>query len=359
MDNNASVIFEKIIPFILTHYPSVAVVILNWNGRKYLEQFLPSLLDTTYPNVHFVVADNGSTDDSLDFLTKNYPTVTQLHNPTNEGFANGYNIALRHLNASYYILLNSDVEVTPGWIDPVIELMENNPKIGACQPKILSWHNKTSFEYAGAAGGWIDAYGYLFCRGRIFEVCEEDTGQYNDPAPVFWASGCAFFVRSEIFHQLHGFDAYLFAHQEEVDLCWRMQLSGYQIYVCPSSVVYHVGGGSLPKGNPRKIYFNYRNSLIMLYRNYPLSQRLWKIPLRLVLDGISGFQQMIKGDTGYLGIVLKAHFGFYRWLFSAKDKNYFPADYKILRHGIFRGSIVWEYFVKKKKLFTEIIDQKS
>ncbi len=343
----------------MINYPSVAVVILNWNGRKYLERFLPFLMDTTYPNLQFIVADNGSTDDSLAFLTENYPAIIQLHNAVNEGFANGYNLALQQVNAAYYVLLNSDVEVTPGWIDPVIKLMENNPGIGACQPKILSWNHKNLFEYAGGAGGWIDAFGYLFCRGRIFDICEQDSGQYEDMAPVFWASGCAFFVRSEIFHQLHGFDPYLFAHQEEIDLCWRMQLSGYQIYVCPLSVVYHVGGGSLPQGNPRKIYFNYRNSLIILFRNYPLSERIWKIPLRLVLDGISGFQQMMNGDFGYLGTVLKAHFGFYRWLLLKKDKKYFPANRKIHLQGIYRGSIVWQYFIKKKKRFTEIIVQKS
>lgn len=350
---------KKIIRFILVNYPSVAIVILNWNGRKFLEQFLPSLIRTTYPGAQFIVADNGSTDDSLDFLTQNYPAVIQLCNSVNEGFARGYNTALRQVNASYYVLLNSDVEVTPGWIEPIIELMESNAGIGACQPKVLSWHDKTLFEYAGASGGWIDACGYAFCRGRVFDTCEKDTGQYNDAAPIFWASGCAFFVRAELYHRLHGFDELFFAHQEEIDLCWRMQLAGYDIYVCPSSVVYHVGGGSLPKGNPRKVYLNYRNSLIMLTRNYTAGEKLWKIPLRLVLDGISALQQLLKGDAAYMLMVLKAHFAFYGWLLSPRDKKYVPAKRHAALQGVYRGSIVWQYFIKKKKRFAEIIGRKA
>ncbi|HRQ51077.1 MAG TPA: glycosyltransferase family 2 protein [Agriterribacter sp.] len=343
----------------MTYAPTVAVVILNWNGRKYLEQFLPSLMATTYPAVQFIVADNGSTDDSLDFLSRHYPGVIQLHSTVNEGFAKGYNTALQQVEASYYVLLNSDVEVTPGWIEPVIELMEGNADIGACQPKILSWHNRTMFEYAGGAGGWMDAYGYAFCRGRVFDVCEKDTGQYDDVVPVFWASGCALFVRPEVFHGLHGFDPLFFAHQEEIDLCWRMQLAGRQVYVCPLSVVYHVGGGSLPKGDPRKVYFNYRNSLMMLCRNYPFTEKLWKIPLRLVLDGISAVQQVFKGNTGFAVTVLKAHFAFYKWALFNKEKKYFPVKRVAAPQGIYKGSVVWQYFVKKKLRFTEIVERKG
>ncbi len=343
----------------MTYYPTVAVVILNWNGRKYLEQFLPSLMLTTYPAVQFIVADNGSTDDSLAFLSRHYPGIIQLRSAVNEGFAKGYNTALKQVEASYYVLLNSDVEVTPGWIEPVIELMEGNAGIGACQPKVLSWHDKTMFEYAGGAGGWIDACGYAFCRGRIFDVCEKDTGQYDDIAPVFWASGCALFIRPEVYHGLNGFDALFFAHQEEIDLCWRMQLAGYHVYVCPHSVVYHVGGGSLPKGNLRKVYLNYRNSLIMLFRNYAFAEKVWKIPLRLVLDGISAVQQVFKGDMGYAATVLKAHFAFYKWLLSAKEKKYFPVKRVAYPYGVYKGSIVWQYFVKKKRRFTEIIEPKG
>ncbi|HEX5024786.1 MAG TPA: glycosyltransferase family 2 protein [Agriterribacter sp.] len=343
----------------MTHYPSVAVVILNWNGKKYLEQFLPSLLLSTYPGVQFVVADNGSTDDSIDFLARHYPQITLLNNWVNEGFAKGYNTALKQVQASYYVLLNSDVEVTPGWIEPVIQLLESNSAIAACQPKVLSWHDKTRFEYAGAAGGWMDAFGYAFCRGRVFDVCEADKGQYDEAAPVFWASGCALFVREKAFHSLSGFDELFFAHQEEIDLCWRMQLAGWLVYACPQSVVYHVGGGSLPKGNAFKTYLNYRNSLIMLFKNYGLWEKIWKIPFRLVLDGISAVQQMLKGDFGYGGTVLKAHFAFYKWLVSPKEKKYFPARPIARTQGVYKGSVVWQHFIKKKRFFEEIVQKKA
>lgn len=339
----------------MKHFPTVAVVILNWNGRSYLEQFLPSLLQSSYPELQIIVADNGSTDDSVVFLQQHYPQVLQIINERNEGFAKGYNRALQQVEADYYVLLNSDVEVTPGWIAPVIELMEAHTAIGACQPKVLSWHNKELFEYAGGAGGWIDAFGYAFCRGRVFDECERDHGQYDDAAPVFWASGCALFIRGKLFHNLHGFDELFFAHQEEIDLCWRMQLSGHLVYVCPSSVVYHVGGGSLPKGNPRKVYLNYRNSLIMLYKNYTGKEKRWKIPFRLVLDGISAIQQLFKGNGHFTITIIKAHISFYRWLLSAKEKIYFPEKRIATPFGIYNGSIVWQYFVKKKRYFTEII----
>lgn len=314
---------------------------------------------TTYPNVQMIVADNGSSDDSLNFLDSNYPQVVQLRSATNEGFATGYNRALQQVNATYYVLLNSDVEVTPGWIEPVVELMESNTVIGACQPKVLSWHDKRIFEYAGGSGGWIDVYGYAFCRGRIFDVCEKDEGQYDDTTPVFWASGCALFVRAEVFHGLHGFDTLFFAHQEEIDLCWRMQLAGYLVYVCPLSVVYHVGGGSLPKSSPRKVYLNYRNSLIMLFKNYDSTEKIWKIPFRLVLDGLSAVQQLFQGNVQFAITIFKAHIAFYGWLIGAKEKKYFPQKRVAAPRGIYQRSVVWQYFVKKKRYFTEIIDGKG
>lgn len=351
-------LFLKNNSFVLIHYPSVAVVILNWNGRKYLEQFLPSVMLSGYPGIKIIVADNGSTDDSIDFLNLHYPSVLQLRSTVNEGFAKGYNTALKKVEASYYILLNSDVEVTPGWIEPVIELMESDTNIAACQPKVLSYSNKTLFEYAGGAGGWIDSFGYPFCRGRVFEHCETDTGQYNDPRPVFWASGCALFVKAAVYHEMNGLDELFFAHQEEIDLCWRMQLSGYQVYVCPQSVVYHVGGGSLPKGNSRKTYLNYRNSLIMLAKNYAVAESLWKIPFRLLLDGVSTLPPLLRGDVLYVWTVLKAHFAFYRWLLRIKDKKYFPLKRGGQVNGVYNGSIVWQHFIKKKQRFTEIIGRK-
>lgn len=344
--------------FVLTNFPTVAVVILNWNGKKFLEKFLPFVMASSYPNVKVVVADNASTDDSMEFLTAHYPAVLQIQNTRNEGFAKGYNTALKQVEAPYYVLLNSDVEVTPGWIEPIIELMERDINIAACQPKILSWHDKKMFEYAGGAGGWIDVFGYAFCRGRVFNVFEEDRGQYNDTTPVFWATGCALFVRSAVYHKMNGLDEHFFAHQEEIDLCWRMQLSGYSIFACPQSIVYHVGGGSLPQGNPRKIFLNYRNSLIMLAKNYSVAEKLWKLPFRLVLDGISVLPPLLKGDIQYLWSVLKAHFSFYRWLLIKKDHRFFPSKRSNQPAGVYKGSIVWQFFIKKKWHFEEIVDSK-
>ena len=236
----------------MTSQPKVAVVILNWNGRKYLEQFLPSVSDTTYSNYEIIIADNGSADDSISFIERNYAGIKIIRLAKNYGFSRGYNEALKDIRADYYMLLNSDVEVKPGWLDPMVELMESDRNFAACQPKVLSFRNKMLFEYAGAGGGWIDRFGYPFARGRVFDVCEEDHGQYDDASLIFWVSGAAMFIRSSVFHQVNGFDEYFFAHQEEIDLCWRMQLAGYRIYSCPASVVYHVGGGTLPKGNSRK-----------------------------------------------------------------------------------------------------------
>jgi GT2 family glycosyltransferase len=337
--------------------PSVAVVILNWNGKNYLDRFLPFLCASTYPNLKIVVADNASTDDSILFLQKEYPEVIIIQNLTNEGFAKGYNSALKHVDANYYVLLNSDVEVTPGFIEPIIELMEKESSIGACQPKILNWNKRTHFEYAGAAGGWIDSLGYPFCKGRFFENLEEDKGQYDKNETVFWASGAALFIRSKLFHQLGGFDEYFFAHMEEIDLCWRMQLSGFKVYVCPSSVVYHVGGGTLPKGNQRKVFLNFRNNLIMLYKNLPFYQLIWKLPLRFLLDAISAWKNIFAGQLPYFKAVVQAHFAFINWvIFHKKEKKgKSPTTNKLF--GWYKGSIVWDHFIAGKKTFKEIIPQ--
>ena len=338
--------------------PSVAVVILNWNGKNYLHRFLPFLCASTYTNLQIVVADNDSTDDSISFLQKEYPEVTIIKNKTNEGFAQGYNTALKQVEATYYVLLNSDVEVTQGFIEPIIELMEKDAKIGACQPKILDWNNKTHFEYAGASGGWIDSLGYPFCRGRFFENLEEDKGQYNNPELIFWASGASLFVRSNIFHQLGGFDEYFFAHMEEIDLCWRIQLAGYKVFICPNSIVYHVGGGTLPKGNQRKVYLNFRNNLIMLYKNLPLGQLVWKLPLRFILDGISAWKNVFSGQLPYFKAVVQAHFAFIYWIFNHKKQKTNKSHSKIKLSGWYKGSIVWDHFIMGKKSFKEIIHQK-
>ena len=338
--------------------PSVAIVILNWNGKHYLEQFLPSVLQTNYPNCRIVVADNASTDDSISFLQQHYSQIEIIVLPQNFGFAKGYNEALKQVNADYYVLLNSDVEVTPDWLKPIINLLENNEEIAACQPKILAYKNKNVFEYAGAAGGWLDAFGYPFARGRIFDICEEDNGQYNDVSEVFWASGAALIVRSDIYHQVEGFDEYFFAHQEEIDLCWRIKLLGKKIYCCPQSVVYHVGGGTLPRGNSKKTFLNFRNNLIMLAKNLTSAEKAWKIPYRFLLDNISAVKGVFGGDVGYFLAIQEAHLAFIRWAFLAKRKHYKKVHTSAL-FGLFQGNVVWEHFGKKKKTFGAIVKRKE
>lgn len=339
--------------------PSVSIVILNWNGKAFLEKFLPFVLQSSYANKTVVVADNASTDDSVNFVQNRFADVKLWVNSANDGFAGGYNKALQQINSKYCVLLNSDVEVTEHWIEPVIALMEADEKIAACQPKILSYHQKNTFEYAGASGGWIDAMGYPFSRGRIFDVCETDKGQYNSAIPCFWATGTAMFVRTEIFKQLGGFDEYFFAHQEEIDLCWRMQLAGYKVFVEPASAVYHIGGGTLPKHNSRKVFLNYRNNLVMLYKNLPVFERAWKIPIRLVLDGISGLRELLKGDSGYFMAVIKAHWQFYGWVFSKNNKKNSSAKKLKNLQGVFKGLIIWQFFIKKKNSFAEIVGNNS
>ncbi|WKN44044.1 glycosyltransferase family 2 protein [Tunicatimonas pelagia] len=260
-----------------------AVVILNYNGVHFLEQFLPSVV--SYSSGHrIIVADNASTDSSLDFLRENYPSVEVFAFSENYGFAEGYNQALNRIENTYSILLNSDAEVTPHWIDPVLKLMDQDSSIAACQPKVRAYHRKNYFEHAGAAGGYIDTLGYPFCRGRILDTTEEDCGQYDSVAPIFWATGACFFVRTEVYKSLGGFDSNFFAHMEEIDLCWRMHRAGYQLYCQPASVVYHVGGGTMSANNPRKTYLNFRNSTAMLYKNESVVRLLWKLPAKLGLD---------------------------------------------------------------------------
>lgn len=338
--------------------PSVAVVILNWNGKKFLEKFLPSVMNATYSNFKVIVADNASDDDSISFLQHHYPAVGIINNPTNEGFAKGYNTALEKVEADYYVLLNSDVEVTPGWIDPVIELMESDKKISACQPKLLSFNNKSEFEYAGASGGWIDSFGYPFTRGRVFDDCEKDLGQYDDAVPCFWATGAAMFVRADIYHEMKGLDEYFFAHQEEIDLCWRMQLFGYKIYVQPKSVVYHVGGGTLPKGNSRKVFLNFRNNLIMLAKNLPFWKACRNIILRFGLDAMAAWKGLLAGEFQYFMAIAKSHMAFMYWLFFIKRTTPKPKTPSCNFSGWYRGMLIWDYFFKNKKTFKEIIGAK-
>ena len=349
--------FSSNIDFILSISPKVAIVILNWNGKKYLEQFLPAVVDSGYSNSEIIVADNGSSDDSVSWLRENHPSVRLIGFATNLGFARGYNEALRQVESDYYILLNSDVEVTPGWIMPMVELLEANKQIAACQPKILSYNNRSYFEYAGAAGGWIDKYGYPFAKGRVFDICEQDQGQYDEASPIFWASGAALFIRSSVFHFVDGFDEYFFAHQEEIDLCWRIQLAGHLIYSCPASVVYHVGGGTLPRGNSLKTFLNFRNNRIMLSKNLPLSKRLWIMPARNFLDAVSAWKGLIKGDGGYFLAIVRAQMAFVKWWLFHRGKSKFPNTREGKLRGYLERNIAWQHFVRKKKYFTEILSK--
>lgn len=339
--------------------PLVSIVILNWNGRKFLEQFLPSVTSSTYENYKVVVADNASTDDSVPFLRSYYPLVEVLELEKNFGFAMGYNEALKGMEGDYYVLLNSDVEVPPGWIEPVIRLMEADKTIGACQPKLLQYHNRSCFEYSGAAGGWIDYLGYPFARGRVFDVNEDDTGQYDTTEAVFWASGAALFVRADLYHSLGGLDPYFFAHQEEIDFCWRLQRAGYKVYCCAESVIYHVGGGTLPKGNSRKVYLNFRNNLVMMAKNMRVGEALWKLPFRFVLDFVSAVKSLFSGEGRYFTAVLRAHISFLGWLFSGEKMRVRLPRSGYQRLGYHEKSVVWAYFVQGKKYFREIVGVKK
>ena len=341
-----------------TQMPLVAVVILNWNGKKYLEQFLPALLASGYSNKKIIVADNASTDDSINFLQQHFPSVEIIRYATNEGFAKGYNSALKKVKSDYYVLLNSDVEVTPNWIEPVITLMESDASIAACQPKIRAYHNRQQFEYAGASGGWLDEFGYPFSRGRIFDILEEDTGQYDDAQTCFWASGAALFIKAKCYHEAGGLDEYFFAHQEEIDLCWRLQLAGYKIYVEPKSVVYHIGGGTLPKENNLKVFLNFRNNLIMLAKNLTLPEAVWKIPVRMALDAVAAWKGLLGGSGGYFVAISKAHVYFMVWLLLYKKRSVFPAIKQGRLYGFYKGSAVWQHFVKRKTTFSEIVIDK-
>ena len=318
------------------------------------------MLATTYPNHRIVVADNASTDGSVDMVRSEFPQIELILLERNYGFARGYNEALKKLTSDYYMLLNSDVEVTGGWLEPMIGLLEKDEHYAACQPKILAFHHRTMFEYAGAAGGWIDLYGYPFARGRVFDICEEDKGQYNDAEEIFWASGAAMLIRSKAYHQLHGFDDYFFAHQEEIDLCWRLHRHGYRIFCCPQSIVYHVGGGTLPRGNSRKTFLNFRNNQIMLAKNLSWNEKWWKIPFRFFLDQVSAVKGLLSGEAGYFIAIFKAHLAFFDWvLFYKKKKDHAERTKPAQFPGVFHGNIAWQHFVKQKKYFSEILGKAS
>lgn len=330
----------------------VAVVILNYNGRKFLEQFLPNLIANCDPAIsEVIVADNASTDDSVTFMREHFPSIRLIINGSNGGFATGYNLALRQVEAEYYVLLNSDIEVAPHWIEPVVELMDSDPKIAACQPKILSYYHREQFEYAGACGGFIDKYGYPFCRGRVFQTLENDEGQYDTPMEVFWASGACMFVRAGLYHQMGGLDDSFFAHMEEIDLCWRLKNAGFKVFCCPQSKVYHIGGGTLPKNSPRKTYLNFRNNLSLLFKNLPEGHVAPVIAYRIVLDWVAAAKFLCEGCLADSRMVFKAHFDFYRRIKLLKESR------KTARHKkvscTYQRNIVFENVLRGKKKFTD------
>jgi len=335
----------------------VAIVILNWNGAKLLQQFLPSVIAFSKgENVRIVVADNGSTDNSLQILQQEFPQIEILDLKQNYGFALGYNEALKQIDSDYYVILNSDVEVTESWLNEPVRLMDTNPEIAAIQPKILSYHQKTHFEYAGAAGGYIDRFGYPFCRGRIFNEIEEDRGQYDDQADIFWATGACIIVRAKLFHELGGFDADFWAHMEEIDLCWRLKNRGYRIVYTPASKVYHVGGGSLPYESPRKLYLNFRNNLWLLYKNLPADQLFYIIFLRMALDGVAAVKLLAEFNFNGIRSVLKAHYHFYCSLPKLHQKRKLARKAGYLKPPAKRlpRSIVFQFYIRKRKRFSEI-----
>lgn len=328
----------------------IAIVILNWNGRSLLEQFLPSVLQYSQ-EAKIYVADNASTDDSVNYVHTSYPEVTVIQNKVNGGYAKGYNDALPKIDADIYCLLNSDVEVSEGWLTPVINAFKASEKVAAVQPKILDYKKKNYFEYAGAAGGFIDQFGYPYCRGRIFDTLEEDQGQYDDELEIFWASGACLFIRQNIFEEMEGLDEDFFAHQEEIDLCWRIQNSGYQIKYVGQSKVFHLGGATLDIMNPRKTFLNFRNNLLMILKNTSGIYGWFIIFARLLLDGIAALKFVFEGKTSHCLAILKAHFSFYKKLptFVKKRKK---SGVKKKYYTI--SSVVWQYYFLNKKLFNHL-----
>lgn len=329
-----------------------AVVILNWNGRKFLEKFLPGVVAASSGVAGIIIADNNSSDDSLDYLEQHHPGIRTIRLEKNHGFAGGYNLALKQVDAEFYILLNSDIEVTAGWIEPVIRLMETDPAIAACQPKIRSYKEPEKFEYAGAAGGFIDKFGYPFCSGRLFQSLEKDEGQYDRVREVFWATGACMFVRADVFHRLGGFDDDFFAHMEEIDFCWRAKNQGFKVMYCPDSTIFHIGGGTLPKHNSRKTYLNIRNNITMLYKNLEEERLLKILAARILLDYVAAVKFLFDGGFKDMAAVIKAHFYFWRHLPLLRKKREKIPHLKVSQ--IYWGNIVMDHYLGRKKSFLQL-----
>lgn len=332
---------------------NVAIVILNWNGKDWLEKFLPDVVNLS-ADARIIVADNASSDNSVEFVQSNFPTVEIVINEENGGFAKGYNDALKRIDAELYLLLNSDILVTENWLEPLVRAMKD-PTVAGCQPKVLSYHRQDEFEHAGAAGGYIDRNYFTFCRGRIFEFAEKDHGQYNGTTEVFWATGACMLIRAELFHKAGGFDEDFFAHMEEIDLCWRLKKMNHCFLVVPESKVYHVGGGTLAYNSPKKVYLNFRNNLTMIYKNHD-GWLLPKLFYRKTLDGIAAVRFLLGGEFKNFAAVFNAHMWNYAHLRSnlKKRKQVKAMSTRFNAKGLYNGSILWAYFFKRIRTFSEL-----
>jgi GT2 family glycosyltransferase len=334
----------------------VAVVILNFNGRNFLQQFLPAVIIHS-ASAKIIVADNGSTDDSVSLLEKEFPEVEVIKIENNLGFSGGYNYALKKVDAEYFVLLNSDVEVTANWLAPTINLFKRDSSIVAAQPKILSYHQKDAFEYAGAGGGFIDLLGYPFCRGRIFDHLEKDTGQYDDTRQVFWATGACLFIRSDMYNGANGLDEDFFAHMEEIDLCWRLNRAGHSIYYVGESIVYHVGAGTLARSSPRKTFLNFRNGISLLVLHLPARELVWKLPVRILLDLAAAFKFLLQGSLADFGAVIKAT-GSSLWQLRYNLIKRNKLSKQVPRFNVskqYKRLLVADYYLLGKKTFRDLI----
>ena len=337
----------------------LAIVILNWNGKQMLQTYLPKVLACSRDEAVVYVADNASTDESLAMLNEKFPEVRQIVLDKNWGFADGYNKALARVDAEYYVLLNSDVEVTPGWLKPLVSFMDAHPEVGACQPKLLSVADKSKFEYAGACGGFLDRYGYPYCRGRVFDTVEQDNGQYDDIHEVLWTTGACMMVRSKDYWAVNGLDGRFFAHNEEIDMCWRMRMMGLQLFCIPQSKVYHVGGGTLPKGNPMKTYLNFRNNLTMLYKNLPEKELRYVMRVRWFLDYVAAWQTLILNrNVGDFKAIYRARHDFMKWRTEfrpeRKEHQIDRVEPRVPRTLRTSFCLVWQYYARGRKKYTDL-----
>lgn len=324
-----------------------AVVILNYNGKAYLEKFLPSVISNS-GDVEIIVADNASTDDSVALMRANFPKVRLIELENNYGFAGGYNESLKQVSADYFLLLNSDVQVSKDWLTPLTSFLDQNPDYGACQPKIKDYTHQAKFEYAGACGGFIDFLGYPYCRGRIFDHLEIDSGQYNEPLDIFWASGACMLIRSEVFFKAGGFDADFFAHMEEIDLCWRIHSMGLKVKAIPQSTVYHVGGGTLAKSSPFKTFLNFRNGIFLLIKNLPIGKLVVKLPIRILLDWMAALKFLLEGSWKHSWSVIKAHF----YVITSFSKMFGKRE--LISSAPKSKLMIFEYFLRGNKKFSDL-----